>query len=226
MLYWPVIDFHTHTLLSDGELVPAELARRVQADGYSVLGLADHVDPGSLAAVLASALASARALDGHFGALRLLPGVEITHVPPPLIGDLVRQARDLGASHVVVHGETPVEPVAPGTNLAAIEAGADVLAHPGLLGEKEAALAAEKGVFLELSARGGHSLGNGRVARLARKYGAPLLVNSDGHDPGDYLNPALQRAVALGAGLEEEEFAALMTGAARLAETAWKRSHA
>jgi histidinol phosphatase-like PHP family hydrolase len=226
MATWPVIDFHTHTLLSDGDLVPAELARRVQADGYQVLGLADHVDPGNLEMTLAAARASALALAGHFEGLRLLPGVEITHVPPPLIGGLVRRARELGASHVVVHGETPVEPVAPGTNLAAIEAGADVLAHPGLLGEREAALAAEKGVFLELSARGGHCLGNGRVARLAKKYGASLLVNSDGHDPGDYLTPARQRAVALGAGLEEEEFAALMAGAARLAEEAWRRLHA
>ena len=222
----PVIDFHTHTLLSDGELVPAELARRVQAAGYGVLGLADHVDHGTLAGVLAAARASALALAGYLEGLTILPGVEITHVPPALIGDLVRRARDLGASHVVVHGESPVEPVAPGTNLAAIEAGADILAHPGLLGEREAERAAEKGVRLELSSRGGHSLGNGRVARLARKYGAVLLVNSDGHDLGDFLTPELQRAVALGAGLDEEEFAVMMTGAAGLAESARRRAHA
>ncbi|GHV56823.1 PHP domain-containing protein [Deltaproteobacteria bacterium] len=222
----PVIDLHTHTLLSDGELVPAELARRVQAAGYGVLGLADHVDSGTLNGVLEVARASALALAGHLEGLTILPGVEITHVPPALIGDMIRRARDQGASHVVVHGESPVEPVAPGTNLAAIEAGADILAHPGLLGEREADLAAEKGVFLEISSRGGHCLGNGRVVRLARKYGAALLVNSDGHDPGDYLTPELQRTVALGAGLDEEEFAALMAGAARLAATARRRVHA
>jgi histidinol phosphatase-like PHP family hydrolase len=219
----PVFDFHTHTLLSDGELVPAELARRVKVAGYEVLGLADHADHGCLAEILAAARASALALAGHLDGLTVLPGVEITHVPPVLLGDLVRKARDLGASHVVVHGESPVDPVAPGTNLAAIEAGADLLAHPGHLTEKEAALAAEKGVFLELSLRGGHGLANGRVARLARKYSAGLLVSSDGHMVGEYLTPELQRATALGAGLNEEEFADLLAGAARLAETARRR---
>ena len=219
----PVFDFHTHTLLSDGELVPAELSRRVKVLGYEVLGLADHADHGCLADILAAARGSALALAGHMDGLTILPGVEITHVPPALIADLVRKARDLGASHVVVHGESPVEPVAPGTNLAAIEAGADLLAHPGHLSEKEAALAAEKGVFLELSFRGGHGLTNGRVARLARKHGAGLLVSSDGHDIGEFLTPERQWSTALGAGLSEEEFADLMAGAARLAETARRR---
>ena len=219
----PVFDFHTHTLLSDGELVAAELARRVLVNGYEVLGLADHADHGCLEDMLAAGRNSALALAGHLDGLIVLPGVEITHVPPALLGDLVKKARDLGASHVVVHGESPVEPVAPGTNLAAIEAGVDLLAHPGLLSEKEADLAAEKGVFLELSLRGGHGLTNGWVARLARKYGAGLLVSSDGHQVGEYLTPELQRSTALGAGLSEDEFAALMAGAARLAETARRR---
>ena len=219
----PVFDFHTHTLLSDGELVTAELARRARVAGYEVLGLADHVDHGCLDQVLAAARGSALALAGQLDGLTLLPGVEITHVPPALIGGLVRKARDLGASHVVVHGESPVEPVAPGTNLAAILAGADLLAHPGFLSEKEAELAAENGVFLEISFRGGHGLTNGRVARLARKYSAGLLVSSDGHTVGEYLTPELQRLTALGAGLDEEEFAALLAGAARLAETARQR---
>jgi len=219
----PVFDFHTHTLLSDGELVPAELARRVKVAGYKVLGLADHADHGCLADTLAAARASALALAGHLEGLTILPGVEITHVPPAILGDLIQKARDLGASHVVVHGESPVEPVAPGTNLAAIKAGADLLAHPGLLSENEASLAAEKGVFLELSLRGGHGLTNGRVARLALKYGAGLLVSSDGHLVGEYLTPELQRLTALGAGLSDGEFADLMLGAARLAETALSR---
>ena len=54
---------------------------------------------------------------------------------------------------IVVHGETLVEPVAPGTNRAAIEADIDILAHPGLITVEEAARARERGVFLELSAR-------------------------------------------------------------------------
>lgn len=218
-----VIDFHTHCLLSDGELCPAELGRRVRVLGYAVLGLADHADPGTMPDIIRRARASALALNGHMDGLTILPGVEITHVPPALIGDLAQEARDLGASHVVVHGESIVEPVAPGTNLAAIEAGVDILAHPGLLSEGEAALAAEKGVYVELSGRGGHSLGNGHVAALARRRGFRLLVNSDGHAPGDYLTAARQRMVALGAGLSEAEFAAMMRDAAALAEVFKKR---
>lgn len=213
----PVIDFHTHCLLSDGVLCPAEHARRVKVSGYAVIGLADHVDPGTMPGVIETGRASARALNGHMG-LTILPGVELTHVPPDLIADEVKRARELGASHVVVHGETMVEPVAPGTNRAAIAAGADILAHPGLLTEEEAALAAEKGVYLELSSRGGHSLANGLVAKLALKHGAGLLVNSDGHAPGDWLSPEFQRQVALGAGLSQTQYEDMMAGAASLAE--------
>ncbi|MDR1045269.1 MAG: histidinol phosphate phosphatase domain-containing protein [Candidatus Adiutrix sp.] len=214
-----VIDFHTHSLLSDGALVPAELARRVQVAGYRVLGLADHVDHGTLEGTLIKARASALALNGSLGDLLVLPGVEITHVPPPLIGGLIARARELGASHVVVHGESLAEPVAPGTNRAAIEAGADILAHPGLLSEEEAALAAECGVYLEISGRQGHCLTNGLVVKLARRQGAKMLINSDGHAPGDFYNPGGQRAVALGAGLDDDEYLGLMRHAALLAET-------
>lgn len=213
----PVIDFHTHCLLSDGALCPAELARRVAVAGYKVLGLADHADPGTIATIVERARLSALTLNGHQDVI-ILPGVELTHVPPSLIADLVREARHLGASHVVVHGESLVEPVAPGTNRAAILAGADILAHPGFLTEEEAALAAERGVYLELSARKGHCLANGHTVNLARKYGAKLLVNSDGHAPGDYLTPDFQRAVALGAGLTHEEYLAMMIEAAALTD--------
>lgn len=218
-----VIDFHTHTFLSDGVLCPAELGRRVLVQGYAVLGLADHADPGTMPGVIKTARESALALNGHMEGLRILPGVEITHVPPALVGDMVKKARDLGASHVVVHGETVTEPVAPGTNRAAILGGADILAHPGLMAEEDMALAAERGVYIELSGRGGHNITNGLVARLAQKRGAKLLVNSDGHQPGDYLTPERQRAVALGAGLTEAEFESLMLEARRLAEVFYGR---
>jgi len=220
-----VIDFHTHTFLSDGVLGPAELARRALVSGYGVLGLADHVDQATMPSIIKKGRAAAEALNGHLENLLILPGVEITHVPPDLIGSLVQRARDLGASHVIVHGQSIVEPVAPGTNKAAILAGVDILAHPGLLTEEEAALAAEKGVYLELSGRGGHCLTNGLVAALALRHGAGLLVNSDGHAPGDYLSPERQRAVALGAGLSEDDFLQTMKRASELAETIRKRAN-
>ncbi len=46
---------------------------------------------------------------------------------------MVRLSKELGAEIVVVHGETSVEPVAPGTNNASVElSDVDILAHPVL----------------------------------------------------------------------------------------------
>lgn len=210
-----MIDLHTHTLFSDGELLPAELIRRADALGLKAIAMTDHMDMSNLDLAVPRLRRAAEEL-GPYHKVRVLAGAEITHVPPALIGSLVRQARELGAQVVVVHGETIVEPVLPGTNLAAIEAGVDVLAHPGLLSEEEARLAAQRGVALELSARKGHCLGNGRVAALARQFGAQLVVNTDTHAPGDLINRAQAERVALGAGLSPAEVAELFQASERL----------
>ncbi len=199
-----MIDLHTHTLFSDGELLPAELVQRAARLGHQAIALTDHVDMSNLDFVLPRLLQVVSQLNQHHD-LTALAGVEITHVPPRLIPSLVAQARKLGAQIVVVHGETLAEPVAPGTNRAALEAGCDILAHPGLLEPEEAALAARKGVLLEISARKGHCLGNGRTARLALAAGAKLTINTDAHAPGDLIDQEQARRVALGAGLEPEQ---------------------
>ena len=142
---------------------------------------------------------------GHYAGMALLPGCEITHVPPGLIGELVERARQLGARLVLVHGETIVEPVQEGTNRAAIEAGADVLAHPGLISPDDAALAAEKGVLLEISGRKGHCFTNGHVVRLALETGARLSFGSDGHQPGEYPARPTAEGILRGAGLTREQ---------------------
>ena len=199
-----MIDLHTHTTFSDGALIPAEAARRARVAGYTAMAFTDHADASNVEFILANVSKVARSY-GPYAGIDLFCGVELTHVPTGLIPDLVRQARGLGAQLVVVHGETVVEPVEQGTNLAAIEAGCDILAHPGLITPEEVRLAAEKGVYLEISTRKGHSLANGHVAALARKFGARLVINNDAHEPGDFVSRTLRRAVALGAGLSEEE---------------------
>jgi histidinol phosphatase-like PHP family hydrolase len=213
-----VVDFHTHTFLSDGELCPSELAQRARMEGYSVLGIADHADASTLDFIVDAAVKAAESLNGAYGDFSVIPGVELTHAPPLRIGALIYKARRLGAKCIVVHGETPVEPVERGTNLAAIEGGCDILAHPGFILEREARLAGEMGVYLEISARGGHSLANGLVASLARKAGAKLLINSDAHAPKDLLSPYFRRKVGLGCGLEEAEYEAALDNAKTLAE--------
>ena len=137
--------------------------------------------------------------------------MELTHLPPAAIGEMAAAARELGAELVIVHGETPVEPVPPGTNAAAVACPlVDILAHPGAIAPEIARLAAEHELFLEISARKGHDLGNGAVVVAARAAGAALILNSDAHGPADLLSPALARRAALGAGLSEEEAIAVL----------------
>jgi histidinol phosphatase-like PHP family hydrolase len=136
----PMFDFHTHTLLSDGDLIPAESIRRAETAGYRILGISDHSDLATLPVQMPAIIAAARAENASGSAMTVVPGTEVTHVRPSQIGKAIGLARELGAGYVVVHGETVVEPVAPGTNRAAIEAGVDILAHPGLIAREEGAL--------------------------------------------------------------------------------------
>ena len=39
-----MIDLHTHTLFSDGVLLPSELVYRAKFKGYKAIALTDHVD--------------------------------------------------------------------------------------------------------------------------------------------------------------------------------------
>lgn len=200
----PLIDFHTHTLFSDGELVPSELVRRAHQKGYRAIGITDHVDGSNLDFVIERIRKVARELNA-FQDTVVIPGVEITHAPPGQIPELVVEARRLGAVLVVVHGESPVEPVAPGTNRAAIEACPDILAHPGFISSELALLAREKRVFLEITSRHGHSLTNGHVARMALEAGARLLINTDTHGPENLITRERAFQILMGAGLTETQ---------------------
>jgi putative hydrolase len=199
-----MIDLHSHSLLSDGVLLPSELIRRAEVHGYSYWAITDHGDVSNLDHIVPRIVSVARELNKNWK-IKVLPGIELTHVPPETIAALVRRARDLGARIIVVHGETIAEPVPPGTNRAAIEAGVNVLAHPGLILEEEVRLAARKGVLLEVTSRKGHSLTNGHVVRLAKAAGAGLILNSDTHGPEDIVPLAQRERVIEGAGLEKED---------------------
>ena len=163
-----MVDLHTHSFLSDGHLLPAELIRRAEVAGYRAMVIADHVDFSNIESIV-PALVRECAKAREAGGVVVRAGAEVTHVHPSHVAELVARARELGAEVVLVHGETIVEPVYAGTDRAAIEAGCDVLAHPGLIAEEEAKLAAEKGVLLEITARKGHCRTNGHVAAVARK---------------------------------------------------------
>ena len=214
-----MIDLHTHSILSDGALLPSELARRAYVKGYRIIGISDHADSSNLDFIVSSMLKLREKME-YYPNITILPGIEITHVPKNLIGELVVRARRLGALYVVVHGETLVEPVEEGTNREAILAGADILAHPGLITEEDAELAKERKVLLEISARKGHSLSNGHVARLARAVGASLIYDTDAHGPSDLTTEAEARRIVLGAGLSADDFYAMQQNALRLVKRA------
>ena len=212
-----MIDLHTHSLLSDGVLIPSELVRRLEVLGYSAVAITDHADSSNLDFLVPRIVRAARDLNSS-QSVRVIPGIELTHIPPELIGPLTQRAKELGAKLVVIHGESIVEPVAPGTNRAGLESGAEILAHPGLITSKEVRLAAEKGVFLEISARAGHSFTNGHVARLANEAGAKLVLNSDAHSPRDFMSEEFARKVVEGAGLSSDSLSTLLANARLLLE--------
>jgi histidinol phosphatase-like PHP family hydrolase len=210
-----MIDLHTHSLFSDGELLPSELIRRFEQMGYSCVAITDHVDSSNLDFVVPRMVQVAKDLNPR-QPVRVIPGVEITHVPPVLIESLVIKARELGAQIVLVHGETIVEPVPEGTNKAAILSGVDILAHPGLITPEEVELAVEKGIYLEISSRQGHSLTNGHVARLAKDLGARLVLNSDAHSISDLMTRQSAHRVARGSGLGDDALDELLANSRNL----------
>jgi histidinol phosphatase-like PHP family hydrolase len=137
-----------------------------------------------------------------------------------MIPDLASKARKLGAVLVIVHGETLVDPVPAGTNRAALESDIDILAHPGLITAEEIKLAKKRGVFLEISARKGHSLANGHLVQLAKRLKALdlLVISSDAHSPRDLFTVERQQATGLGAGLARGKLEGVLENASRLLE--------
>jgi putative hydrolase len=207
MLY----DFHTHTTLSDGDLSPMEMVRRAVVAGYNAIALTDHASVGDMQRIVPEIVEVCR-MAWKYWQITAIPGIELTHCPAPTIAELAKTAKELGAWIVVVHGETIVEPVDKGTNLAAVQSPhVDILAHPGFLTSREASLAAKNGVYIEISARKGHSLTNGHVAKIALEAGAPMLLDSDAHTDCDLLSESFAEAVLKGAGLDKKTIPNILT---------------
>lgn len=201
-------DLHTHSTWSDGCLIPAELVQRARVAGYKGIGITDHCDASNMELLIERIGLFCEEIRKAWKDILVVPGIELTHNPPSQIPMLARRARKLGAGLVVVHGETPVEPVPKGTNRAAIRAGVDVLAHPGMIGEEDVKLARKNNVLLEITAKRGHSLGNGHVAQLARRCKAPLVFNTDAHAPEDLFSKERLRRIVAGSGLSSKDLKA------------------
>ncbi len=209
-------DLHTHSIFSDGELIPSEMIRRFAEKGVSGFAITDHADFSNVSWIMERLRAMQEWRDDY--ELKVLFGVEITHVPPELIGKAVEVAWREGAEIVVVHGETLAEPVKEGTNVAAIESGANVLAHPGVFNAELAEMAKENCVFVEISSRKGHCLGNGSVARFYEM----AVVNTDTHSPSDIITPEFAFRVCIASGLNEKQAMVVMKNNAELFSRLWK----
>ncbi len=216
-----MIDLHTHTIFSDGELVPSELVRRALVKGYRAIAITDHMDESNIDLIIPRLVRVSEKLNESLP-ITVVPGTELTHVPPGQISLLVKEARKLGAKVVIVHGETIVEPVEKGTNAAAIEAGADIISHPGLIEDEDLSMAREKGVHLEITSRKGHSLSNGYIAKKAMETGVSLVLNTDGHSPSDLITRNFAEMVLLSAGIERNRIGEVFFNSEKLVKKAMK----
>ncbi len=196
-------DLHTHSIFSDGELIPAELVRRAVACGHDAIAITDHVDMTNVEFVVKNLLKAAELTSDE---ITVIPGVEITHVPPSKMDKVIADARRFGAKIIVVHGETVSEPVSPGTDKVAVSnPEVDILGHPGFITEEEAQIAKDNGIALEITGRGGHNITNGHVVNMARLVGADMVINSDAHSPDNLMSYDKALKVALGAGMTDAE---------------------
>ena len=197
-------NLHCHSLLSDGVLLPSEVAVRYLSLGYQGIAITDHADYSNIDFIINAILGFTK----HWpkdSKIKVFPGIELTHLPLEQFKPLAKHARGKGIKVIIGHGETLAEPVIKGTNRAALEADIDILAHPGMISEEEARLAAKKGIFLEITSRAGHGETNLHVAEQALKTGARLILNTDSHSPQDIIKPERLFKIAFDAALNRKE---------------------
>ncbi|MEW6557650.1 MAG: histidinol phosphate phosphatase domain-containing protein [Elusimicrobiota bacterium] len=210
-----MIDLHTHTLFSDGVLLPSELVCRAKNAGYRAIALTDHCDFSNMDFVVTRTKRITYELSRYYK-IKVIAGCEITYVPPPLVVKAVKQARKLGSEIVVVHGESPVEPVPEGTNRAAILSKCDILAHPGYITDADVKLAKKNNVLLEITTRTGHRKANSYISKLANKLIVKLVLNTDTHQPEDLLDDKKIKSVLKEANLNYSDFQQMQNNAKNL----------
>ena len=207
-----IYDFHTHTFLSDGVNSPIELIRCAYSYGYAVIAITDHVSYSNIDEII-KAVKKDCELAAKYWEIKAIPGVELTNIPAKSINEMAKHAKECGALLVAVHGQTMVEPVEEGTNLEALSCPyVDLLAHPGLLTDREAELAVKNDIYIEITRRQGHSLSNGHVVAKGLRFNLKLLVNSDAHSHNDLYREGIQEKIAMGAGLTSEQAGCIFSG--------------
>ncbi len=213
-----LLDFHSHSVLSDGTLTIEEMVAAADRRGYTAYAVTDHArgDNPHYRDVVSQVREEIDKLRPHTN-LQLFAGVELTDFAPDRIAAAASAARLAGAEVVVVHGECPTLDVPSGTNSAAVRCSdVDILAHPGIILERDADEATMRGIYLELSARQGHCWSNGHVYATARKTGASVIVDSDAHEEAGLLSLPKVTTLIRGAGASELSLNQIVTQMAPL----------
>ena len=78
------VDFHTHTIHSDGALLPGGLAYEAAARKHAAIAITDHVDASNIEDALPSLIRFIMD-QGDSLPLKIIPGVEISYLDPKLI---------------------------------------------------------------------------------------------------------------------------------------------
>ena len=197
-------DLHIHSLLSDGVLLPSEIAVRYMALGFKTIAITDHCDYSNIKPNIAAILEFTSHWPKNLK-INVLPGIELTHLPLEQFYPLAKYSRSQGIKIIVAHGQTLTEPVIKGTNLATLAADIDILAHPGLITDEEVRLAKKNNIFLEVTCRQGHKVTNAHVVEKAIELGAKLILNTDAHAPEDIIAPAEIIEIAKNSGLNSSQ---------------------
>ncbi len=197
-------NLHAHTFLSDGDLLPSEVAARYLDKGYKVIAITDHADYSNIKQMARAIVEFCKRWPKN-SQIKILPGIELTHLPPEQFKPLAELARREGFKIIIAHGETLVEPVAKNTNHLALMADIDILAHPGLITDEDTKLASQRGIFLEITSRNGHNQTNAHIIKQARKFNAKLILNTDSHTPDNIISPQELVKVGLDYGLTQNE---------------------
>ncbi|MDR1952107.1 MAG: histidinol phosphate phosphatase domain-containing protein [Elusimicrobiota bacterium] len=200
-----MIDLHTHTFFSDGILIPSELVYTAKQKGYTAMAITDHIDFSNMDFVIPRIVKVVKMLSQSYD-IKVLPGAELTYVPPKLIKDAAAQCRELGAKVIVVHGQTVAESVPPETNFYAVNADIDILAHPGILSREVAEIAAARDIKIEITTRKHHSVANKEVAATALEAKSKLILDTDTHTPENLMSKELIIKTLSQAGLPAEYF--------------------
>ena len=166
-------DLHTHTILSDGEMLPIDLIQQ----GWQSPGTRPSrspimsIRPTRNRSLRPWPLCGNRA--GLFGGATALRRRDYARAAGTDRRTRTRGQKTQGRISWLSTARHQSNR-SPGTNHAACTCrDVNVLAHPGLITNEEARLAATNGIALEITSRGGHNRTNGHVARIARETGLP-----------------------------------------------------